>query len=189
MKVILVRHGSKLKDFSNNSSKEHHSPLSDVGRKEATQTGKYLADKKIEKIYTSPLPRTLETANLITCYLNISILNSDGRLKEQLVSNKDCPRIEFDSIIKMREQDHSLRLPNCESISQVISRFDHFMSEIATFHFDTVLVVSHASIMQLWLKYIFDIDTQLAPCSITNLDWENNKWQCQSTNYTTHLQL
>jgi broad specificity phosphatase PhoE len=187
MKVILVRHGSKIKDFSNNSSLELYSPLSDTGRNEAIQTGKYLSDKRFDRVFSSPLPRTQETASLITQSLNTSCINFDPRLKEQFVTNSNYDRVDFDLIIQQRNQDYSFALSGCESISQVIKRFDSFMSELASLQFETVLVVSHASIMQYWLSGKLKVDTNLAPCSITSLEWQDGSWICHSANYTDQL--
>jgi broad specificity phosphatase PhoE len=188
MQTILVRHGSKVRDFSNNSSKELFSPLSDHGKIEAKETGVFLSEKKIDRIYASPLPRTYDTANLIAQNLSRSCVHFDSRLKEQLVTNVDYERKEFDSIIKKRNQNFSWSLSGCESVSTVINRFESFMNELTRNNdLETVLIVSHASIMEYWLCEKIGIDTNLAPCSITTILWKNNQWQCLVSNYTDHL--
>jgi 2,3-bisphosphoglycerate-dependent phosphoglycerate mutase len=187
MQVILVRHGSKQKNFTNNSAKEHYAHLSNTGRMEAINTGLFLSKKKFDKVFASPLPRTRETAGLILRNNVQSTIHYDSRLKEQFVTNSDFERDKFDKIIEQRNQDYSFAILGCESISKVIQRYDSFMSELASLQLETILIVSHACVMQYWLKDKLKVKTNLDPCSITSLEWQDGSWICHSANYTDHL--
>lgn len=64
--IYLLRHGALAGDFG----KDHYLgcyevPLSDEGREQMAQVGRYLADKGIRTLLTSPIGRCLESAAII----------------------------------------------------------------------------------------------------------------------------
>lgn len=61
--IYLVRHGQKLPHAGNPR-------LSQLGKKQALETGRYLQQFKIDLILASPYKRTVETAQIISQVLN-----------------------------------------------------------------------------------------------------------------------
>jgi broad specificity phosphatase PhoE len=55
--------------------------LSQEGEQIAAQLAKYFKDKKLDKIYTSDLPRAMETARFIAELTNLSAPTADSRLR------------------------------------------------------------------------------------------------------------
>lgn len=72
----LIRHGLK-------ENLAGDPPLSTIGRKQAEVTAKYLTSLKIRKIYSSPLRRTFQTANIIAKEFGLKIIK-DERLTERM---------------------------------------------------------------------------------------------------------
>src|SRR3989304_1445431 len=72
----FIRHG--LRD-----SRAESTSLSDVGKKQAEITAKYLVNRDIRAIYSSPMKRTQQTAAILARHLKLRVL-TDDRLKERL---------------------------------------------------------------------------------------------------------
>ncbi|MCA9351711.1 class I tRNA ligase family protein [Patescibacteria group bacterium] len=62
--VYFVRHGESEDNVAQLFGRPD-SPLTDLGREQARESGKKLKSEEITKIYTSPYPRAIETANII----------------------------------------------------------------------------------------------------------------------------
>jgi len=80
--IYLVRHGDVHNPDAIMYERLPGFRLSDLGRKQAHDLGKFLADKKISTIYASPLERTNETANIIASYHPGVTIAYDERLLE-----------------------------------------------------------------------------------------------------------
>lgn len=65
--IYLIRHGQKQSHVGDPG-------LTDIGLKQAQQTGEYLSQFPISKIVSSPFKRTVETAEQIACALNTASL-------------------------------------------------------------------------------------------------------------------
>jgi broad specificity phosphatase PhoE len=72
--LYLIRHGENRANLTLEFSyKNVDYPLTPRGVLQAQQTAAYLADKEIDAIYSSPLKRTLQTAEIIASHLNLEI--------------------------------------------------------------------------------------------------------------------
>ncbi len=82
----VCRHGEAMnnteKVISSKEDNPHH--LTELGKKQANEAGKWLSDKKIDLIFVSPFIRTMETANIIADKLGLdkSKIIIDQRVKE-----------------------------------------------------------------------------------------------------------
>ena len=64
-RFTFVRHGESEANKRNIIQGHSDSPLSEAGREHARAAGQWLADRQIDLVFTSPLSRSLETANII----------------------------------------------------------------------------------------------------------------------------
>jgi broad specificity phosphatase PhoE len=62
---FFVRHGQSASNLQRRIQGHQESPLTDVGREQAAAAGHWLTGQPIERILTSPLGRTRETAQII----------------------------------------------------------------------------------------------------------------------------
>ncbi len=76
-KIYLLRHGETNWNLERKMQGIQDIPLNDSGKEQATRCSKYFIDKDIEAIYSSPLSRAKETAQIIADTLNISQVNTD----------------------------------------------------------------------------------------------------------------
>lgn len=78
----LIRHATTLWNEEKRIQGQQDSPLSDKGRAMATAWGKQLQDTGWQRILSSNLGRTVETAELVNRALHLP-LHQDTRLREQ----------------------------------------------------------------------------------------------------------
>lgn len=96
-RVFLIRHGEV--EYPRNKEGEPliygpDTPLAEFGRKQIKTLGKKLKKEKIEVIYTSPYPRTIETSNILIKEFikpvplkivnNLSDVDNSGFVKKEL---------------------------------------------------------------------------------------------------------
>jgi len=128
MRLILVRHGQT--DRNQQRRLQGHSPieLNAVGIKEAEALALALREEKIEAIYSSPLRRSLETAQAINRFHQLAIESEDG-LKELDIGDLDGLTIEevrsrYNSFWRKwtSGEPGSAKCPHGESLSEAQQR-------------------------------------------------------------------
>ena len=73
-RLYLIRHGENWANITKEFSyKRVDYPLTDKGRLQAQQTAAYFQDKNIHEIYSSPLKRAMETAEIMAAHLNLKV--------------------------------------------------------------------------------------------------------------------
>ncbi len=85
MKVFLVRHGqsiaNKIRICQGNQNKWTDTSLTYTGKTQARKVAERLKGEKFDIIYSSPLKRAKQTANIINKFHNKGII-IDDRIKE-----------------------------------------------------------------------------------------------------------
>ena len=71
--LFLVRHGQSEGNAALRFGGHSETPLSALGQKQALATARYLASRKISRVYSSDLPRTMQTAEFAAKLLNLEI--------------------------------------------------------------------------------------------------------------------
>ena len=155
--ILFVRHGesivNKTKTISNRVS--DNAPLTEIGRQQAQELLARIKGRKITSIYSSPLMRARETAEIIADGFGLEVEISDA-LREP-----DCGEIEGRSDAaawKMHSDqeeawirgDIDYRLKGGESLRDVRDRFIPFMEEVLSKHREDtgdIIFVSHGSIL------------------------------------------
>ncbi|MCQ2519691.1 MAG: histidine phosphatase family protein [Lachnospiraceae bacterium] len=132
MKLYVLRHGTtdwnEAKRLQGNSDTE----LNEKGRLLAKQTAKALEDVPFSHIYSSPLSRAVETAEIVRGHRNVQIV-SDRRLievcfgiDEGVTVEKRTPgcRLFFD------DPDNYIPGEGAESIESLVARTGEFIKEV-----------------------------------------------------------
>ena len=78
MKIVLIRHGESVDDILDCYGGAADWPLSDAGYQTAKDVAAGLADTNIEKIYSSPLKRAIQTADEIELQKQCGIITIEG---------------------------------------------------------------------------------------------------------------
>ncbi len=76
--VVLIRHGQSLGNAEGRFGGHTGTPLSSRGRKQAGATARALAAEKFDAIYTSDLPRAVETASRLAQLTGVSLEPSEA---------------------------------------------------------------------------------------------------------------
>lgn len=139
-----------------------NTPLNETGIRQAKQLSGWLPDFKISRVHSSPLPRTLQTARILSEGLGVdpvldpyfteaNIGNWEGRYWKDLMD--DPVRREY------YNQPATARPPGGETSSEVRARAVLGIEAIRKVDPDaTVLIVTHADLVRCVLSHYLDID-------------------------------
>ena len=155
MKIYLIRHGETDWNKLRRLQGQADIPLNEFGRQLARETEPALRDVPFDRIYTSPLKRARETAELVTAGRNLPIIE-EPRLKEMGFGEFEglCCREEGWNIPDPGFRDffnapEKYRPPKRgESFQQVSDRLESFLKELyATEELQnkTVLLSTHGA--------------------------------------------
>ncbi len=148
--LILVRHGETDWNVEGRYQGQADPPLNEHGREQARKTAAEIAGLRPDVIYSSPLRRAWETAQIIAEAAGIDRVIPEPRLKEisqgewegMLVTDIEK---EFPEEFRLwRERPWSLKLPGRESLEELEKRVMDAVSEIVAKHRgQKVVIVSH----------------------------------------------
>ena len=132
-RIFCVRHGQTALDDLHRSDGWLDLPLNDEGRKNVVVTlAKYLKKVPITCIYTSPLKRTTETAEIMK-----SGITSDPKIEEvediktwNLGSMAGDPKKPNKKVVKDLVANPSKKAPDGESYDEFTERFDAWMKKL-----------------------------------------------------------
>jgi broad specificity phosphatase PhoE len=156
MEIIFVRHGETQ------HNKDHRimgQRIDDVlDHSGIRQAGEILAKlpKDRTMIFSSPLKRALQTADIISHHLNIPVKITD-LLKERdfgALSGKTWEQINAQENEDMQQRDENLEYDykrfGGESVAQVKLRLNRFLDEVkARYHNEKPIVVTHYGMLML----------------------------------------
>jgi len=161
MNLIFLRHGEATDNVKELiSDKEiYWSILTEKGIETVKESIDFLP-KKIDIMYVSPLPRTIETAHYI--FERYSSINAviDDRIREiQYGKYSHCKNNEeLDEIRKKQiAGDYMVRFGDYgENKLDIEMRLTNFLIDISNTNFKNVLIVSHGSVIS-YMKRLLDI--------------------------------
>jgi len=192
----LIRHGEKEEMIGD-------AALSLAGRVQAYATARYLQDRPIKSMYTSPLRRAKETAILIASAHELSVVE-DIRLRER-VNWGDLPGQSFMEFVGMWERstfDPEYIPPAGDSARKAGERMKLFLREAAHKHLrDEIVAVTHGGIITDFLVHMFPLEQlkQLHPeflamqsrlipeCSITMVRFDGVQFVLEQFARIEHL--
>lgn len=199
--IILVRHGEAdhmIKNLTGGWSNVHLTPK---GRIQAQKTAKFLYSTLAADfitLYSSDLPRALETSNIINSDLD-KTLKIIKELRE--LSNGDAKNLTQEEAKEIYLSPTEPLLdwipyPNGESWRMLYNRISQFMEDVNQKDEARIIIVSHGNaicaIIHWWLKLDFEkinhISYDIDPCSISRL--RINNWGDKTISYlnqTLHL--
>lgn len=162
MIVYFARHGESVANTGHIiSNRDLDHPLTPTGRQQALLLAEKLNDAGLTMIYSSPIPRALETATIVSRELNLPLETADG-LREF-----DCGVLEgrrgpfawmrFSWILRhwFERGNTKKSFPKGESFLDVRQRFLAMMDELVARHASagsSILCVTHAGAMHIGLS-------------------------------------
>ena len=187
--LILVRHGQAR--AAHGSQMGRATPLSQLGRRQATAlASELIAGEPIAAVYTSPLPRAMETAAALCERLGLTAV-TDDRLVEFELGVKTLEAIqERPDLLIWRPEDKGA---DGESLRDFSARVATFCDEVVKRHLgERVAVVSHAGTIDATIRWSLGIapdspwqhEVDVANASITELDlWPRGRTAGGSPRY------
>ncbi len=178
MKLYFVRHGqseANVMRIISNRNLAH--PLTDVGREQAAHLARSLAAIPLTAIYSSPVLRARQTAEIVSELLHLPVEISDA-LREP-----DCGIIEGRSDEAAwaeharvwdawDEQRCDERVEGGESFNDVRARFKPFIDRLSIEHdaADQLLLISHGQLLMTMLPLLLANAAQIfaEPRSLPN---------------------
>jgi 2,3-bisphosphoglycerate-dependent phosphoglycerate mutase len=160
-----MRHGQAENNVNRILVGRHiESHLTDYGRQQVEDTARYLQNVPIEKVYVSPVTRTVETAKIVSKILGISY-EIDERLYE--IELGKLVGMNYDDIIDKYGNlflkfyagtDSTLSNYGVESFTAVKRRIKDLMDEIKdTEHDKNVLMITHLDPIKAAISVLLDL--------------------------------
>jgi broad specificity phosphatase PhoE len=189
--LILARHG----ETAWNVEKVYRG-RTDVNLAELL--AKHLSNWELEAIYSSPLRRAIDTANIIAGYQKIGIHIVEGlidfdygewqSLSEQRVKNL-YPTLHDE----WQDNPHKVRMPGGESLEDVKKRAIKVVNDVLSEYHGSVVLVSHrvvnkvliCSLLGLGNSYFWNIKQDV--CGITIFNYVDGRFILTKHNDTSHL--
>ncbi|MGH2806882.1 MAG: MSMEG_4193 family putative phosphomutase [Actinomycetota bacterium] len=152
-------------------------PLTDEGREQATAVAEQLADVKFDAIYSSPILRTLKTAEAIAARHDVQVKTTRGLGEVEYGKWTDRPikvlaRTKLWSAVQ--RWPSSVRFPEGETLREVQTRAVDEMERLTAEHPKaTLCCVSHGDVIKLVLAHYMGVHIDLfqriviAPASIS----------------------
>lgn len=198
-RIYLLRHGETAWNIEKVFRGRAEVPLTDNGRRQAKLAALHLKDKDIEVIYSSPLSRALETAQMVGAALNLKPKVDDrltglnfgpwqGRPYDEI--EKEYP----EQFHLYKTEPHLFNIRGGETLDEAMQRGLDLLKGIEREHPEgTVLLVTHRVIYKLILLGILGLGSshfwQLKPdtASISMFTSKPNGYILEKFNDTSYL--
>lgn len=202
--IVAVRHGETTWNREQRMQGWAPTPLTEVGREQATQVGEVLADAyDIDRILSSDLYRTKETTELLVEYVAVPVTFESAWREHDIGAYQGLPSDEM--FERFPEHDFRAAGPEAayekpesgESLAdvreRVVERWERLLSECDPT--ETVLIVAHGGPIGLLLGHVKGLDIAEAimnqsqeNCSINELhhDHETGETEIIRENDTDH---
>lgn len=177
--LLLVRHATTSATGSRLGGRTA-ARLDDRGRAQAEAAAERLADVPLKAVYSSPLPRTAETAEIVAARHRLDVVSDDGLLEIEYGDWTDRPlkplyRTKLWPVIQQRPS--LVRFPGGETIRGAQQRAVEAVEAVVARHpRHPVAAVTHADVIKLVVAFYLGLPLDLyqrievAPASLSILE-------------------
>ena len=196
--IILVRHGETEWNVGEIFRGRIDVELNETGVKQAQLLAEYLRYVKIGAVYSSPLKRSLKTAETIASYHQLEAEIAPGLIdlnfgKWQGLSlqevNDKYPELYEEWI----SRPDKVKIPAGESLDDVRARAIGVIDEVSAKHRGTVVLVSHRVVNKVLICALLGLDNshfwniRQDTCGITTFTCEDERFILTEHNNTSYL--
>ena len=183
--LVLIRHGQSTANASGVWQGQMDFPLSEEGRRQARSVGKAL--ERFDAIYSSPLSRAFETAEIIIEETNFPGMavpieglteRRGGLLEGTTHAEREARYPELMKKFLAVPEEERWKLVGAETDEEILHRFERAISEIRARHASgaRIVIVTHGGVMRAFLRDRFGPGvlpgTERAPnASVTRIEW------------------
>jgi len=197
-KLILARHGETVWNVEKIYRGRKDVNLDEGGIKQAELLGKYLSNWELEAIYSSPLRRALDTANIIARYQKIGVHIAEGLIdfnygEWQALPEQEAKRLYPTLHNEWHNNPHKVIMPGGESLEDVRRRAIEVVNDVLSKYQGGVVLVSHrvvnkvliCSLLGLDNSYFWNIKQDVG--GITIFNYVDGRFVLARHNDTSHL--
>ncbi len=168
MQFIGLRHGQSIYNLKSLCNDDPTKPvnLTDEGRRQAQSAADTLAGKTMKKIYSSPLPRAIQTSDIVNVSLKLPI-SVEPRLAD-IRSGFDGLPVD-DYVQAIAADPVNMKVNDGESQEEYHQRVIGFLEELKNTHEGLVLLVVHEETLRTCKAWCDD----LHPADVLWLPFEN----------------
>lgn len=190
--IFLIRHGQKLPEIGDPG-------LTEIGFQQAQETGRWLQQFPIEKIISSPLKRTTQTAREIATLLGQEYSQDDALRERMNWSDPALSRDDFIAEWTRSTQDRAYIPRFGDSSLATGQRMQTLVQTIVREHRSAVLVTHGGAILdylrtvfgddalaQIAFQYPKGQDFQMMNCAINRVTFSATP-KLELLNFTDHL--
>jgi 2,3-bisphosphoglycerate-dependent phosphoglycerate mutase len=141
--IYFVRHAKA-------GGQEVSAALTDKGVEQAAKLVDFFATKPIEKIYSSPFKRAIDTILPLANFKSLQVY-IDDRLSERVLSG--VPLDDWQEKLKQSFDDFDLELEGGESHTAGMKRAMSILEEVLASKDDHIILVSHGNLTTLLIRY------------------------------------
>ena len=201
--LLLVRHGESTANAKGIWQGQMEFPLSERGRAQASLAGHGLSRQPFEGLYSSPLSRAFETAEIIRDRTGFAgevvpveglSERNGGILEGHTWDEQERRNPELARKFLAIPEEERWALVGAETDEEVIARFEEALSSIRALHPGgaRIVVVSHGGVMRAFLRELFGPEVlpgvqRAANASITHLQWGEMGPRLLEVGSTAHL--
>ena len=198
VKLILARHGETVWNVERIFRGRADVDLDKVGIEQAELLGKYLSNWKLEVVYSSPLKRALDTANIVARCQKVRVQTAEGLTdfdygEWQSLSEQAVKRLYPTLLNEWHNNPHQVRMPGGESLADVERRAIEVVSGILSKHAGSIALVSHRVVLKVLVCYLLGLDNShfwnisQDVCGITIFHYVDGRFVLTRHNDTSHL--
>jgi broad specificity phosphatase PhoE len=197
-KLILARHGETMWNVEKVFRGRADVSLDELGIRQAELLGKYLSNWRLEAIYSSPVKRALDTANIIARYQNVAVRIAEGLTdfdfgEWQSLPEQEVMRLYPDLLNEWHSNPHKVRMPGGESLEDAKKRAVEVVNDVLSKHQGSVALVSHRVVIKVLICYLLGLDNShfrninQDVAGITIFDYADGRFVLTRHNDTSHL--
>ncbi|MBI4763499.1 MAG: histidine phosphatase family protein [Deltaproteobacteria bacterium] len=202
LRLYLVRHGETEWNRIGRFQGRNDQPLNERGRKQAQALAEALQNENFEAIYSSPLPRSLETARFIGAFHpGIPLIEEPNFMEMDLgefegVDVRQWMEKNQDFVRAWAQNPSAVRMPGGESLQEVQDRALKALKTISARYVsgDTLLICSHSFVLSTLLCHAREIplnrfrEVKKGTASYSLLTLNNGQFQAEMINKRSHLE-
>jgi probable phosphoglycerate mutase len=197
--VLLIRHGEN--EYVKKGRLAGRLPgvhLNDKGRDQAARLATALGKAPIQAVYSSPLDRTMETAQPLAAALGQEVIPREGLLELDFGTwqDKTLKSLRRRKLWKtVQNRPSMMRFPEGESFAEAQQRAVHELETLVASHKpkDMIVCVAHSDLIKLLVGYYLGLPLDMfqrlmiAPASISTLMIGDGFCQVLNVNYSLEL--
>ncbi len=195
MRVFFVRHGQSQDNRDKKASGWSKSPLSELGHAQAKTVEPILRDIKFDRIFSSDLLRTRQTA--ADAIPGCDPILSDKIREISVGSISGTTRVELEATLgdtyRNALKNHDYTVFGGENDDMVHERVSAFMHELEALEgCENVVVFGHEGTVHQMLNYVLntrvDLKSLRVPnCSVTVFVYIDGRWKLEKFAYTAKI--